>query len=141
MSDEEFTDQKSALMKEKSGIQRELKNLDDRVNEWIELTERTFKFSTYAKFWFEKADYTGKTAILRALGSNFVLNSGKVEITLAKPYKIVEKAISKLNAKYPSLEPSKFSIEKAKTARFQAVSALLSGRAESDRRLSLGKAV
>jgi len=127
LSDDEFTDQKSALMKEKAGIQNELKNLDERVNEWIELTERTFKFSTYAKFWFDKADYSGKSAILRALGSNFLLKDGKVEITVAKPYKIVGNAVTKFQAKYPTLEPSKFTIEKAKTGVFAPVSALLSG--------------
>lgn len=127
ISDEEFKDQKAGLMKEKSSIQRELKNLDERVNEWIELTERTFKFATYAKFWFSKADYAGKTTILRALGSDFILKDGNISISLAKPYKIIAENLIKINTENATLEPSVFSLNKAKTSLLEPVSVVLSG--------------
>ncbi|NTW26860.1 MAG: recombinase family protein [Candidatus Moranbacteria bacterium] len=127
ISDEEFKDQKAGLMKEKSSIQRELKNLDERVNEWIELTERTFRFATYAKYWFSKADYKGKTAILRALGSDFILKDGNISISLAKPYKIINENMVKINAENDTLEPSIFGLNKAKTSLLEPVSVVLSG--------------
>ena len=127
ISDEEFKEQKSMLMREKSAIQRELKNLDERVNEWIELTERTFKFATYAKFWFSRADYAGKTTILRALGSDFILKDGKIAITLAKPYEIIAKNLVKISAENGTLEPSVFGLDKAKTSLLEPVSVVLSG--------------
>ncbi len=127
LSDEEFKDQKSALMREKASTQKELKNLDERINEWIELTERTFKYATYAKYWFSRADHTGKSSILRALGSNFILKDGKISILLAKPYKIIAENLEKINSENATLEPSNFALDKTKTSLLEPVSVVLSG--------------
>ena len=127
MSDEEFKNQKSALLKEKKGILNELKNLDERVNDWIDLTERTFKFATFAPFWFATGDYETKAGVLRALGSDFILKDRKLQVSLQKQYEIIQNGLEKIKIEYPMLEPSNFSIEKAKTAPLRAVSDIVSG--------------
>lgn len=127
LSDEEFKNQKSSLLKDKAGIQSELKNLDERVDEWIDLTERTFKFATYAPFWFAVGDYETKTGILRALGSNLILKDQKFELSLQKQFEIIQNGLEKIKVEYPVLEPSNFSIEKTKTAPSRAVSDIVSG--------------
>ncbi len=127
LSDEEFREQKSVLLKEKSGIQRELKNLDERINEWIDLTEKTFKFATYSKYWFSEGTYEDKSAILRALGSNFVLKDQKLSIQLQKQYELIQNGVNLIKVEFGALEPAEFASEKAKTAHLEAVSTMLSG--------------
>ncbi len=133
LSDEEFKNQKSALLKEKANIQNELKNLDERVNDWIDLTERTFKFATYAPFWFATGDYEIKAGVLRALGSDFVLKDRKLQFSLGKQFQIIQNGLEKIKVEYPMLEPSNFSIEKAKTAPSRAVSDIVSQTVEEVR--------
>lgn len=127
LSDEEFREQKFILLKEKSGIQRELKNLDERINEWIDLTEKTFKFATYGKYWFSEGTYEDKSAILRALGSNFVLKDQKLSIQLQKQYELIQNGLNEIRSKYATLEPAINASNKTKTAHFEAVSVVLSG--------------
>lgn len=127
LSDSEFKGQKSSLIKEKFSIQLELKRLSEGINDWLELAEKTFKFATYSKVWFERGDYEKKTRILNALGSNFTLKDGKLAITLTKPLKTIENGMNSIKAKYPTLELSTFGLNKRKTASFKAISAILSG--------------
>jgi len=126
LSDDEFREQKSILLKEKSGIQRGLKNLDERINEWIDLTEKTFKFATYGKYWFSEGTYEDKSAILRALGSNFILKDQKLSIQLQKQYELIQNGLNLIRADYTTLEPPINASNKAKTAHLSAVSAVLS---------------
>lgn len=127
LSDEEFKEQKAVFLAEKTEIEEELEKLSLRANEWLELTEETFKFATYAKENFATGDYQTKTRILRALGSDFVLKNGEVNITLRKQYKIIEKGLEKIKAENPGLELTDFALNKTKTAQSKAVSAILSG--------------
>jgi site-specific DNA recombinase len=127
ISDDEFKDQKAGLIKEKVSIQNELVKLDERLNEWVDLTEKTFKFATYAKAEFATGDYETKTRILHALGSDFIYKDGKIAITLKKQYQIIENGNKKLIAEYPALELSKFSLNKARTGIFAPVFDVLSG--------------
>lgn len=127
LSDEEFREQKSILLKEKSSIQGELKNLDERINEWIDLTEKTFKFATYGKYWFAEGTYEDKSAILRAIGSNFILKDQKLSIQLQKQYGIIQNGLNEIRAEYTMLEPATNASNKTKTAHFEAVSAIVSG--------------
>jgi len=127
LSDQEFKDQKAALLKEKMNIQQELKKLDERINDWMDLTEQTFKFATYAKANFANGDYETKTRILHALGSNFILKDGKLGIELKKQYHLIENGIKAIEAKSAGLELEKFSIEKAKTGVYAPVFDALSG--------------
>lgn len=127
LSDEEFKDQKLLLLKEKTGIQSELADLDKRINEWVELTEKTFKFATYARYWFAQAKHKEKTDILRALGTNFVLKDGIISITLAKPYKIIEEGLKEIRAEIGTPEPTEIILDKAKIGVPVPVFAVLSG--------------
>ena len=141
ISEEEFKEKKSILVKEKLRIQAELENTDKEADKWMELTEKTFKFATYAKHHFAIGDYEQKTAILQALGSDFILNDGKISFSLAEPYEFIAKNLEKIKLETGTIEPSEFASEKAKTAHLEAVSAVLSGIRESNSRLDLGKVI
>ena len=123
VSDEEFKSQKGSLLREKAEIEQKLTTLSQRANEWLELTEKTFNFAVYAKHHFDQGDYKTKTSILRTLGTDFILKDGQIEITLKKPYQIIEKGIETIKAQNPRLELNGFALDKTKTATFEAVSA------------------
>ncbi len=127
ISDNELKDQKSELIKEKLRIQQELVKLEQRINEWLELTEKTFNFAVYAKENFMAGNYETKTGILRALGSNFILKDNKIAITFKKQYQLVEKAVKLINVENVRLEPLDFASDKAKTAHSKAVFDTMSG--------------
>ncbi|MDQ1284226.1 MAG: Recombinase protein [Patescibacteria group bacterium] len=127
LNDDELKTQKSYLLKEKAEIEQQLDNLSQRADEWLELTEKTFKFAIYAKHNFNEGDYETKTSILRALGSNFVLKDGKVDITLRKQYQLIENALESISVKTPRLELTDFALSETKTAHSKAVFETMSG--------------
>ena len=86
LSDDEYVAQKNRLITEKARIEADMRRVESSVNEWMDLTEKTFKFATYAKGWFDKGDYEVKTRVLRAIGSKFVFYDGKLDVTLEKPF-------------------------------------------------------
>jgi site-specific DNA recombinase len=95
LSENEFKDQKKNLVTEKERIEKELRSAEERVDEWMELTEKTFNFATYAKHWFDKGDYQKKKEILMALGQNFFLEDGRLSIELRQPYLIMRQEFEK----------------------------------------------
>lgn len=121
LSDEEFKSQKLSLLKEKGDIEQSLDSLSHRSNEMLELTEKTFRFAVYAKENFNNGDYQTKTSILRALGSNWILKDGKLDITLRKQYQLIEKTKEMETVKNDRLELTDFALDKTKTAQEQAV--------------------
>lgn len=127
LSDEELKDRKSLLIKEKTSIQQEIERLEQGAAEWMDLTEKTFRFAVYAKHEFETGDYMTKTKILAALGQNFILKDGKVSIQLKKQYQLIEDGRKQILSENPRLELTSFVLDKTKTAQYKAVSATLSG--------------
>lgn len=127
ISDDEFKEQKSSLLKEKSEIEANLTNLSTRANEWLELTEKTFKFAVYAKHNFAVGDYETKTNIMRSLGTSFILKDGKIDITLRKQYQFIEKAKNEITANNPGLELNEFVLSKTKTDQYKSVFETMSG--------------
>lgn len=94
ISNEDMKRQKNLLLKEKTDIEKEQQQVNLRVNEWVDLTIKSFNFATYATIWFEKGDYETKTAILRALGQSFKLKDRQLILELKKPYLIMQKGIA-----------------------------------------------
>lgn len=94
LTEEDLKRQKNTLLQEKSAIERELSNTSLRVNEWVDLTIKTFHFATYAKAWFDKGDYETKTAILRALGVTFTLKDRSLLLELKGPYVVIKKGVA-----------------------------------------------
>jgi len=92
LTDEEYLEQKNELQKTQKKLREQLRDTEDRADKWLDITERMFNFAIYAKQTFEDGDYKTKKEILTSLGSNFILNNGKLEI-LAHPWlKPIEKA-------------------------------------------------
>lgn len=127
ISDEELKSQKTEILKEKSQIQQELAKLEQKADEWLELTEKTFEFAVYAKQNFLSGNHEIKTGILRSLSSNSILKDGKLDITLRKQYQLIEESLKKIPDNNKRLEPIDFVSNKTKTATSKAVFAIMSG--------------
>lgn len=107
LSDEEFKNQKDSLLKEKANLIEKLENTDIRINQWIELTEKTFNFARYARHWFNNGDRETKKQILIGVGSNMTLTDGIVRINLQKPLSFIEQTKNEVPEILPSFEPEK----------------------------------
>ncbi len=115
LTEDEYKAQKSHLMAEKAEIEAEIRKLEQNVDQWLELTEKTFEFATYAKHWFEKGDFEQKTQILGALGQNFVFNNGKLHIDLQKPFLTLKQGLEAEPLRSARLEPSTYAVDKTKS--------------------------
>src|SRR5690349_6132434 len=51
----------------------QLRDVENRVEQWTEIAEQTFVFACYARKWFAKGTFEDKRHILMAVGSNLVL--------------------------------------------------------------------
>lgn len=82
ISNDEYQMMKTQLVKRKSALEEELNDTGKEIEQWVELSERTFNFACYASIWFEKGDYDTKRAILQALGTNLSLKDKKLNVAL-----------------------------------------------------------
>ena len=133
LSEEEFKNQKNTLLSEKLKIEGEIKRTGERVNEWLELSEKTFNFATYARYWFEKGDYEAKTGILRALGQNFVLEGGTLRIDLKKPFLVVKEGLESMGlekGRFELAEMAKTGLKNGKNSRLATVFSRWGGQRE-----------
>jgi site-specific DNA recombinase len=82
ISTEELQTLKGGLLKRKSSLEEEIKGKGASIEEWLELSERTFNFARYARTWFENGSDDTRRAILSCLGSNLVLKDQKLHVGL-----------------------------------------------------------
>lgn len=82
ISNEEYQAMKGQLIKRKSGLESELNAKGNEIEQWVELSERTFNFACYASIWFENGDIAMKKSILQALGTNLRIKDKKLNVDL-----------------------------------------------------------
>lgn len=127
LSEEEFRDGKKSLIHEKNQIQNKIDQTHKDADQWLELTEKTFKFATYAKHWFYSGTPEEKTAILRAFGTNFILTDKKLNVDVHPALKSISKGKKEIQAIIPTFELADLRSNKAKTAQNRAVFDIVSG--------------
>ena len=106
ISSEVYASKKAELRKGRKGLQREIKSLEARTDDWATLSEKTFEFARYAKYHFEAGDYAVKTGILRDLGSNFILKDRKLNLDLRNELVILKESLEYVGEKVFGLEPA-----------------------------------
>ncbi len=121
LRDEEFKSQKNSLMQEKIKASQEIKKQNEQKDEWVELTEKTFKFCIYAKHWFEKGTIEDKNNILKTLGVNWTLEQRKLGLTLAKPFYMAQNTFKLEIPKNARLEPAEMPINTIEKASYEAI--------------------
>ncbi len=89
ITDQEYQALKNRLIKEKAALEGELKTHGKTIEEWVELSERTFNFARYAQMWFAKGDMQRRRTIFAALGSHLIVKDQKLNVELHPYFKII----------------------------------------------------
>lgn len=120
ISKEEYQDKKEELKNERLEIEKEQSSLKARTYDWLDLAERTFNFAKNAKYHFDHGDAETKTAIIRSLGSNFLIKDEKVLIELSKPFFILKENHNSLFKEAETIELNNQSLTITKSDHFEA---------------------
>ncbi len=127
ITSEEYTRLRLTLLKEKNQLEAELNATGRKIEEWLELSERTFNFVRYASIWFAKGDADTKRAIFSCLGSNLTVKDQKLSIQLKKPFNILFEGLPEAEKELIRLEPLQIELNRAKFVSSVAEFPLLSG--------------
>ncbi len=141
IDDETFIRERDSLQSKITHMKSKLRETESRAEKWIELTEKTFNFATYARKEFLLGGINKKREIFAALGQNFYVKDKKVSITANDWLIPIEKAYPELEAEYKRLELDKTLDNKAKTAALSAVITRWQGWRESNPQFCFWRAV
>ncbi|MDP3779328.1 MAG: recombinase family protein [bacterium] len=114
LSDEEYGRQRTELLKEKAQLEELFRDTGQRVEHWLELTEKTLEFACSARKWFAEGNMKIKKVILTAIGSNLILKDKKLTIEAKKPFLILEKSLPRMAEAKSTFEPKNFRMNKGK---------------------------
>jgi hypothetical protein len=92
---------------EKEELLARINNTDKRIDKRLALSEKTFNFACYAKYWFEKGGLKAKTQILSTLGSNLTIKDKKLCVDGQKPFYLIEKGMEEVKMVNEKFEPVK----------------------------------
>ena len=87
--DAEYRTAKMKLEKEKASLEADFLNTEAKEDELTQLSEKTFKFSCYARAEFNEGGLKDRRGILLSLGSNFTLTGKILSINLHVPWKVI----------------------------------------------------
>ena len=104
IDDETFISERDLLKTKIAKLKSSLRETESRAEKWIELTEQTFTFATYARKSFITGGLHQKREIFAALGQNFSVRDQEVHITPNEWLVPIEKAYPALEAEYKRLE-------------------------------------
>ena len=121
INDSAFLKEKNTLQNKISQFKKDLRETETRADKWLELTEKTFNFATYARAAFLKASKMGKAGlepkkeILMALGKTPIIKGEKLIIEPNEWFAPIKNKYPALEAEYLRLEPTIMSLNKTKT--------------------------
>jgi len=121
IDDETFIKEKNNLQVKVNQLKEKLRATETRAEKWLELTERTFNFTTYARRAFLTGGLELKKEILIALGESVIIRDEKLYIEPNKWLQPIGNGYPVLEKEYLRLEPVKMSINKAKTEALASV--------------------
>lgn len=114
INDETFLKEKKVLKKQIKKLKQKLRQTEERAEHWLELSEKTFNFATYARIAFLKGGLELKKEILMALGYNIQIKANKLYLDHNDWFVPIEKGYPTLEEKYLRLELNKKPITQAK---------------------------
>ncbi len=104
LSNAEYVQKKAQLEKEIQELRKQTHETEERIDNWLDVTEKVFDFATHAHTAFLNGNLETKKQILMELGSNPTLKDGKLTIE-ANPWLVpIEKAYTELQEVYLGLE-------------------------------------
>lgn len=123
IDDETFLREKNVLTAKRDQLELKLRGTEDRAKKWLELTEKTFDFVTYALKAFTDPDATpaDKKEILAALGKNFTITDRKLSIEANDWLVPIIEKYPALKAEYERLELTKYGSPEARKDAFASL--------------------
>ena len=132
INDEEYLKEKEILQQDINKLRMEIKETEERADNWIELTEQVFEFAVNARDRFINGDIETKKSIINGLGSNWVLMDGKVSMEAHKWLKPIIEGYSPLEKEYKALELTKKPLNKGQMEHLSSVITRWQGRKDSN---------
>ena len=102
-----FKIKKDALMAEKHSIEKDMYLDTDSEDMRINKTTEVFDFCKRVKDVFDQGSFEDKKLVIQALGSHFYLKDKKLTVELAKPFKLIQDAVTNqwiLNPRFSTLK-------------------------------------
>lgn len=119
IDDDTFIKEKNTLQGKITQIKENLRETESRAERWLELTEKTFSFATYARKAFitakGKKGLELKKEILMALGKTPIIKGGALLIEANEWFVPIKNDYPALEAEYLRLELNKKPLNEAKT--------------------------
>ena len=133
LSDIDFEKQMKELKEEKAGLEGKKKDVGERVNQWLELSTKTFDFACYARARFEATEsLQEKKEILATVGSNFILLDKILRISVPKPFVVAKTAKIEADKIVARFEPEEKTDYKAQLMSLYSQNLTLQGWRESN---------
>lgn len=127
ISEEEFVKQRDELLVEKSRLKKQLDQVENRANNWLELATEAFEFAHYARYWFEEGGIDRRKNITSKLGSNFILKDKKLTFQMNILLEIIMKGKNKIKIEAARLELENNGFYSYKTPNLSTVSCFWQG--------------
>ncbi len=134
IDDEAFLRERSALQIKIEELKSKLRETETRAQTWLELTEKTFKFATYARKAFLTGGLETKKEILSCLGKDPVIKDGKLVIEPNEWFAPIINNYPAIEKEYLRLEPDKMLGNQSKTEALASVRTLWGGQGDSNSR-------
>ena len=119
INDKTFLQEKNTLQNKISQFKEKLRDTEARADEWLELTEKTFNFATYARKAFitakGKAGLEPKKEILMTIGETPIIRDNKLILEPNEWFVPIRDKYPALEAEYLRLEPNIMPLNKTKT--------------------------
>lgn len=93
ISQQEFTEKRGEMVKERDMIQKNLSQIDNNADDWTDLAVRTFDFAARAQERFANGGLETKKIIMRAVGSYLELRDKKIEFKPRTPFLYIKGAL------------------------------------------------
>ncbi len=132
IDDETFIKEKNLLRGQIAKIKEQLRETESRAEKWLELTEKTFNFATYAHQAFITGGLELKKEILMTLGKNITIKGKTLYVEANEWLKPIAEGYPALEEEYLRLEPTKMPLNKHKTEVLASVRQRWQGRQDSN---------
>jgi hypothetical protein len=138
IDDETFIRERNILTNKIAQMKENLRQTETRAEKWLELTEKTFNFATYARAAFLKAGEMGKAGlelkkeILMALGKTPIIKDKKLIIEPNEWLVPIKNDYPALEEEYARLELDKTLIESARNEALASIHTRWGASRESD---------
>lgn len=128
LDDGEFKSHKETLTEERAEIQRKLKEIDHRQDEWIDNAKGVLSFCQRAQQKFAEGSKEEKRIILACIGSKLILKDGKLTIEAKKIFQAVQKGSGLSDTQKKRFEPRESGEDKTKKASLESKNSNWLGR-------------